>query len=248
MRKYIALVLALVCVLGLVGCGQSKQVPPEVDLDAPFNECWPGTITDIFTEGSGADLAEVIKLEIKNYDPMYFTIVEDTEYLRYYSDTGETEEITKEDLYVGAWVEIDCESYHNSGYHPIFTIKVIEPNKPTTEESADIGAELMVDPVAPVTIQNIFTGEKASITSNEDIRTISNLLFSDLWNTEGTADCANNIEITINGEIYNYHSDCGTFNDNIKQQSLSLDDTTKENVNVMIAEYISLTATEIIVE
>ena len=65
---------------------------------------------------------------------------------------------------------------------------------------------------------------------------------------EGTADCANNIEITINGEIYNYHSDCGTFNDNIKQQSLSLDDTTKEKVNVMIAEYISLTATEIIVE
>ena len=106
----------------------------------------------------------------------------------------------------------------------------------------------MVDPVAPVTIQNIFTGEKASITSNEDIRTISNLLFSDLWNTEGTADCANNIEITINGEIYNYHSDCGTFNDNIKQQSLSLDDTTKEKVNVMMAEYISLTATEIIVE
>ena len=46
-------------------------------------------------------------------------------------DTGETEEITKEDLYVGAWVEIDCESYHNSGYHPIFTIKVIEPTKPT---------------------------------------------------------------------------------------------------------------------
>ena len=62
---------------------------------------------------------------------MHFTIVEDTEYLRYYSDTGETEEITKEDLYVGAWVEIDCESYHNSDYHPIFTIKVIEPTKST---------------------------------------------------------------------------------------------------------------------
>ncbi len=131
MKKLIALVLALVCVLGLVGCGQPKLVPPEVDLDAPKNECWPGTITDIFTEGSGTDLAEVIKLEIKDHDPMHFTIIEDTEYLRYYSDTGETEEITKEDLYVGAWVEIDCESYHNSGYHPIFTIKVIEPTKPT---------------------------------------------------------------------------------------------------------------------
>ena len=131
MKKLIALVLALVCVLGLVGCGQPKLVSPDVDLDAPKNECWPGTITDIFTEGSGADLAEVIKLEIKDHDPMHFTIVEDTEYLRYYSDTGETEEITKEDLYVGAWVEIDCESYHNSDYHPIFKIMVIEPTKST---------------------------------------------------------------------------------------------------------------------
>ena len=131
MKKLIALVLALVCVLGLVGCGRQKLVPPEVDPNAPFNECWSGTITDIFTEGSGTDFAEVIKLEIKDYDPMHFTIVEDTEYLRYYSDTGETEEITKEDLYVGAWVEIDCESYNNSGYHPIFTIKVIEPTKAT---------------------------------------------------------------------------------------------------------------------
>ena len=131
MKKLIALLLALVCVLGLVGCGQPKLVPPEVDLDAPKHECWHGTITDIFTEGSGTDLAEVIKLEIKDHDPMHFTIVEDTEYLRYYSDTGETEEITKEDLYVGAWVEIDCESYHNSDYHLIFTIMVIEPTKST---------------------------------------------------------------------------------------------------------------------
>lgn len=127
MRKVILFVLITACILSLVGCGQHPQVPPEVDLNKPFNECWPGTITDIFTEGSGEDLREVIKLEIKDHEPMYFTIIEDTEYLRYYSDTAETEEITKEDLYVGAWVEIDCESYHNSGHHPIFTIKVIEP-------------------------------------------------------------------------------------------------------------------------
>ena len=123
MIKYIA----LLCVLGLVGCSQPKLVPPEADLNASFQECWPGTITNIFTEGGGVDSVEVIELEVKNHDPMHFTIVEDTEYLRYDSDTGETEEITKEYLYVGAWVEIDCESYHNSGYHPILTIKVIEP-------------------------------------------------------------------------------------------------------------------------
>jgi hypothetical protein len=60
---------------------------------------------------------------------MYFTITAETEYLRYDSDTGETEEITKDDLDIGAWVEIDCESYRNSSYHPIFTLKVMEPAK-----------------------------------------------------------------------------------------------------------------------
>ena len=130
MKKFIALILALVCVISLGACGQTTQVPPEVDGDTRFNiGHWSGTIIDSSTEGSGADLAEVIKLEIKDYDPMHFTIVEDTEYLRYYSDTGETEEITKEDLYVGAWVEIDSDN--NSGVNPILTIKVIEPTKPT---------------------------------------------------------------------------------------------------------------------
>ena len=122
----LALVFALACSLPLAGCDRTKLVPPEVDLDAPFNECWHGTISEMFTEGSGADLVEVIKLEIKDHDPMYFTIVEDTEYGMLNSDT----EITKENLYVGAWVEIDCESYHNSDYHPIFTITLIEPDRP----------------------------------------------------------------------------------------------------------------------
>lgn len=142
MKKIIALVILGACVLGLSGCGQPKQVPPEVDLNTPVKGCWPGTITDMFTEGSGADLAEVIKLELKDRDPMNFTIIEDTVYLRYYSDTEKTEEITKEDLYVGAWVEIDSESYHNSGYHPIFTIKVIEPTENNTQAGSTSADEV----------------------------------------------------------------------------------------------------------
>lgn len=109
-------------------------------------------------------------------------------------------------------------------------------------------SELMIDPVAPVTIKNIFTGEKAPLTVNEDIRVISDLILGDSWNAEGTTDCLSNIEITINGETYLYHSDCGTFNDNVKRQYLSLDDTTKEKINAMIEEHISLTETEIPVE
>ena len=78
-------------------------------------------------------------------------------------------------------------------------------------------SELMIDPVAVVSIHNVFTGENANITENEDIRTISNILCGDAWNTEGTTDCLSNIEITINEETYKYHSDCGTFNDNVNQ-------------------------------
>lgn len=106
-------------------------------------------------------------------------------------------------------------------------------------------SELMIDPVAPVSIQNVFTGENANITENEDIRTISSLLFGDSWNTEGTTDCASNIEITIHGETYKYHSDCGTFNDNANQKYLSLDDETKNVVDALFAKYISLTLTEV---
>lgn len=103
----------------------------------------------------------------------------------------------------------------------------------------------MIDPVAVVSIHNVFTGENANITENEDIRTISNILCGDAWNTEGTTDCLSNIEITINKETYKYHSDCGTFNDNVNQNYLSLDDERKAVVNAIFSEYISLTTTEV---
>ena len=102
-----------------------------------------------------------------------------------------------------------------------------------------------VDLVLPITVKNVFTGEEKIITANEDIRVISDLLLSDSWNAEATADCLNNIELTLNGETYMYHSDCGTFNDYGNQIYLSLDDATTEKVDAIFKEYISLTATEL---
>lgn len=126
MKKLIAWILLLTFVLALVGCGQSKQASPEGDLNEQFYESWSGTITNIFTEGAGADLAEIIELEIEDHDTMYFTLLEDTEYLKRYFDNGKVAEITKDDLCIGIWVEIDCKSYRDSSYHPITVIKVIE--------------------------------------------------------------------------------------------------------------------------
>jgi hypothetical protein len=129
MKKSIILILSLIFLSVSVGCSQSKLISSEMDLDEPSHERWSGTITNIFTEGGGADLAEVIELEIKDHEPMYFTIIKETEYLRYDSDTGEMEEITDDELHIGDRVEIDCESDQNSSYHPIVTIQVIEPAK-----------------------------------------------------------------------------------------------------------------------
>lgn len=91
---------------------------------------------------------------------------------------------------------------------------------------------------------NIFTTESKPLAA-EDGLTIVNILENGSWNTEGTADCVSNIEIVINGVTYKYHSDCGTFNDNTNQRSLSLDEKTQNIVNTLLMEYISLTATEV---
>lgn len=125
-------------------------------------------------------------------------------------------------------------------------------------ESSGEGDELMATPVAAEThdelpdeeaivINNIFTGESKLISANNGIN-LADIIESDSWNTEGTTDCFSNIEIIINGVTYKYHSDCGTFNDNVNQRYLSLDTKTQNVVNAILAEYVSLTATEVPIE
>ena len=104
----------------------------------------------------------------------------------------------------------------------------------------------MMEPVAVVSIHNVFTGENANITENEDIRTISNILCGDSWNTRRVQLIVlSNIEITINEETYKYHSDCGTFNDNVIRNYLSLDDERKAVVKCHFQSIYHSTATEV---
>ncbi len=92
-------------------------------------------------------------------------------------------------------------------------------------------------------VTDISSGESYLLSEN-DGATISDILENGVWNTEGTADCLNNIELVINGETYYYHSDCGTFNDNKNQRSLTIGTDTKEMINTLLEEYISLSETE----
>lgn len=99
---------------------------PQADLTKPFEECWPGTITGIKIDRSGSDPVCVIELSVKDHEPIRFTSVEDTQFLKLNTATGMIDEIAPDDLYVDAWVEIECKSYHNSDYHAIITVTVIE--------------------------------------------------------------------------------------------------------------------------
>lgn len=90
--------------------------------------------------------------------------------------------------------------------------------------------ELMIDPVVPVSVVNLITGEERIITSNADIRTIQMIASSEWW-AEGNPGCDNDFKITINGETYWYHSDCGTLNDINNDRCISLDESKCKEIN-----------------
>jgi len=90
--------------------------------------------------------------------------------------------------------------------------------------------ELMIDPVVPVSVVNLITGEERIITSNANIRTIQMITSSEWW-AEGNPGCDNDFKITINGETYWYHSDCGTLNDINNDRCISLDESKCKEIN-----------------
>ena len=93
--------------------------------------------------------------------------------------------------------------------------------------------ELMIDPVVPVSVVNLITGEERIITSNADIRTIQMITSSEWW-AEGNPGCDNDFKITINGETYWYHSDCGTLNDINNDRCISLDESKCKEINIIV--------------
>lgn len=113
-------------------------------------------------------------------------------------------------------------------------------------EPGDEGNDELPDKEA-FSVTNVFVNESKSLLAN-DGATIEGILEKGSWNTEGTTDCLSNIEIEIKGTIYKYHSECGTFNDKVNQRYLSLDDITKEKINSIISEYISLVTEEAPIE
>ena len=95
---------------------------------------------------------------------------------------------------------------------------------------------------APVTSGIITRTEEDKIydLTEEEVKIIADIIGNGTWNTEGTADCANDCKLIIDERTYYYHSECGTFNDKENNQNLPVTAEEKESINAILAQYITL--------
>ena len=95
---------------------------------------------------------------------------------------------------------------------------------------------------APVTSGIITRTEEDKIydLTEEEVKIIADIIENDTWNTEGTAECANDCKLIIDERTYYYHSECGTFNDKENNQNLPVTAEEKESINAILAQYITL--------
>ena len=82
--------------------------------------------------------------------------------------------------------------------------------------------------------------DKAYNLNEEEVKIIADIIENGSWNTEGTAECANDCKLIIDERTYYYHSECGTFNDKENNQNLPVTAKEKENINVILDHYIIL--------
>ena len=82
--------------------------------------------------------------------------------------------------------------------------------------------------------------EKIYDLTEEEVKIIADIIENGTWNTEGTAECANDCKLIIDERTYYYHSECGTFNDKMNNQNLSVTAKEKESINAILVRYIIL--------
>ncbi len=121
--KKLGVILIVFAMLALCAC--VKQIPPEADPNAAYEETYSGTVVEVFTEGSGADTAQVMAVETENGKTIHFTITEDTSFLWLDQISGAGGETTLEKIVQTGCVEVHCQSFQNSGYHPAITVTAL---------------------------------------------------------------------------------------------------------------------------
>lgn len=82
--------------------------------------------------------------------------------------------------------------------------------------------------------------EKNYDLTEEEAKIITDIIEKGVWSAEGTTDCADDCKLIIDERTYYYHSECGTLNDKVNNQNLSVTAKEKESINVILARYITL--------
>lgn len=85
----------------------------------------------------------------------------------------------------------------------------------------DRGWAVLPGELPDVSAANVWNREGAVKLPFEDAAVIAGLVESGTW-AEGTSDCSNDCVLFMDGEELLYHSDCGTFNDAVKERNLHL--------------------------
>lgn len=241
MRKYIAFVLALVCVLSLVGCGKTTgsgdPVAGGADMPTVEND---GVIQTEQTQQAQMEIpsmnAETITFHDKTFNKADLS-QETIEWIEKYNALSESEQLA-----VSSIPSDLCELYGYGNAEDAPAGNTSSVNHETASKTPD---ETINDSDNNAWIVKIgHTVEKIGELSQKDISTISDILNSGNWINDVTKCASDCVITTADGEVYNYHSTCGTFNDNRNQRSMAVTDEEMRMINSILVQYGELEAND----
>ena len=125
------------------------------------------------------------------------------------------------------------------------TVVIITCDGAFTEQAPYFGTLLSITGLTTeadnslVSVVNLWDREDAAKLLPEDAAVVATLFEGGSWE-EGASDCANDCLLIMDDDEIQYHSDCGTFNDEVNEKSLQLTEKQQVEVNAILEKYIAL--------
>ena len=265
MKKYIALVLALACVLGLAGCaGRSYGTTSSEYKSFKFENVSKLIIISIDGKRYEVTAPDTVRQITENIESIQFEKGESSEnsngfgpFIQWYdandnliesiSVMAEETIIYNRFFWTAADGNIDYTALNqilgnvNQDIERIGT-DTDEPSSldgVTMEEAEYSDAGVSMISQKDLSVASVWDREVTVSLSAEDAAVIDDLLASGNW-MEGTGDCLDDCIIFMDSEEILYDSNCGTFNDTGNEKSLHLTEEQQAEVNAILEKYIAL--------
>ena len=266
MRKYVVFVLALVCVLGLVGyanilVGYANKSDRTTSSDGTTSldgvtmevtEYSDTSVTVRITNNTDMNIMCGSNFRLKILDEKTGEWRDMDTVIDVYGFTEEANIIQKDSPYetviIFEWLYGKLEpgryqivktvmDFRGTGDYTNYAIAA--EFDISMEEAEHSDAETSETTQPDISVASVWDREGAVKLSAEDAAVVADLVGSGSW-MEGTGDCSNDCIIFMDGEEIKYHSDCGTFNDTVNEKSLHLTEEQQAEVNAILEKYISL--------